>query len=201
MRDEINANIETQTYARVGETETVSKPRASSSSRIPHPSSLRSSLLFWLVTISRFGLAALFLFAVGAKLYMMNDPTESFFKNMPNLVGERWALPVAIAVICAEVAAAALLIWPRTARLGGMWAAILLTGFAGYALYYRYGLNNAEGLECGCFGGIIGSQLGVTTALRNLALLVPAALVIFGLPRRRQTQGAAFEPREAPPLA
>ena len=158
----------------------------------------RSTILKIIVQICRFGLAALFLFAVGAKLYMMNDPKESFFKNMPYLVGESWALPVAIAVICAEVAAAALLIWPRTARLGGMWAAVLLTGFAAYALYYRYGLNNAEGLECGCFGGIIGSQLGVTTALRNLALLVPAALVIFGLPRTRREKGVAIEPQEVP---
>jgi hypothetical protein len=153
-----------------------------------------------LVQISRFGLAALFLFAIGAKLYMLNDTKESFFKNMPYLVGEFWALPVAIAVIAAEAATAALLIWPRTARVGGMFAAALLAGFAGYALYYRYGLNNAEGLECGCFGGIIGSQLGVTTALRNLALLIPAALVIFGMPRtRRATAGMALNTQEAPP--
>ena len=153
------------------------------------------------VQLSRFGLAALFLFAVGAKLYMINDTTESFFKNMPYLVGERWALPVAIAVIFTELAAAALLIWPRTARIGGMWAAALLAGFAGYALYYRYGLNNAEGLECGCFGGIIGSQLGVSTSLRNLALLIPAALVIFGLPRIRRTESMALKTQEATPIA
>ncbi|MGB7923107.1 MAG: MauE/DoxX family redox-associated membrane protein [Pyrinomonadaceae bacterium] len=158
----------------------------------------RHRILRILVQISRFGLAALFLFAVGAKIYMINEPKESFFSNMPYLVGERWALPVAIAVIGAELAAAALLIWPRTARIGGMWAAVLLAGFAGYALYYRYGLNNAEGLECGCFGGIIGSQLGVSTALRNLALLIPAALVIFGLPRTRRTKSAALETQEAP---
>ena len=139
----------------------------------------RQRLLKILVTLSRFGLAALFIFAVGAKLYMRNDPAESFFSNMPMLVGARWAMPVAIAVIAAELAAAVLLLWPRTARLGGVLAAVLLLGFASYALYYRYGLGNAEGLECGCFGGIIGSQLGVSTALRNLALLIPAALVIF----------------------
>src|ERR1044072_4445078 len=136
----------------------------------------RRNILNIVVHICRFGLAALFLFAVTAKLYMMNDPKESFFKNMPYLVGESWAMPVAVAVILAEVAAAVLLIWPRTARIGGVWAATLLAGFAGYALYYRYGLNNAEGLECGCFGGIIGGQLGVTTALRHLALPAPAAL-------------------------
>ena len=143
-------------------------------------------LLKVLVQLSRFGLAALFLFAFVAKLYMRNDPAESFFSNMPFLVGARWAMPVAIAVMGSELAAVVLLLWPRTARIGGMWAAVLLLGFAAYALYYRYGMGNTEGLECGCFGGIIGSQLGVTTALRNLALLIPAALVVFGLPRLRR---------------
>jgi hypothetical protein len=146
------------------------------------------AILKILVHASRFGLAALWLFAAGAKIYTRNNPTHSFFKNMGSLVGESWALPVAIAVLCAEIIAAILLLWPRTARIGGMWSATMLLGFAGYALYYRYGLGNAEGLECGCFGGIIGSQLGVTTALRNLALLIPAALVIFGLPRLKQTE-------------
>ena len=146
----------------------------------------RRNLLKILVHASRFGLAALWLFAAGAKIYMRNDPQESFFKNMPYLVGERWATTVAVAVIGAELVAAALLLWPKTARLGGVWSAALLAGFAGYALYYRYGLGNAEGLECGCFGNIIGSQLGVPTALRNLLLLIPAALVIFGLPRLRR---------------
>ena len=138
------------------------------------------------VWICRLGLAALFLFAVGAKLYMRNNPAESFFSNMPALVGARWAMPVAIAVITAELAAAILLLWPRTARLGGVWAATLLVGFAAYALYYRYGLGNAQGLECGCFGGIIGSQLGVKTALRNLALLIPAIIVLVGYRRQRK---------------
>jgi hypothetical protein len=154
-------------------------------------------LLKWLVQISRFGLAGLFLFAVGAKLYFINHPQQSFFVNMTGLVGERWAVPVAIAVIAAEMIAVVLLLWPRTARVGGMWAAGLLFGFAAYALYYRYGLHNTEGLECGCFGGIIGSQLGVSTALRNLALLIPAALVIFGWPRLRQQKRLPLETEQA----
>ena len=158
----------------------------------------RSSVLKILVHVSRFGLAALWLFAAAAKIYMKNNPAESFFKNMPYLVGDTWAMPVAIAIICAEIIAAILLLWPRTARIGGMWSAAMLVGFAGYALYYRYGLGNAEGLECGCFGGIIGSQLGVTTALRNLLLLIPAALVIFGLPRlRKAREHSALEPQQA----
>jgi hypothetical protein len=39
---------------------------------------------------------------------------------------------------------------------------------------------HGEPLECGCFGGIIASQLGVKTALRNLVLLVPVLVVFFG---------------------
>jgi hypothetical protein len=69
--------------------------------------------------------------------------------------------------------------------VGGLWSAALLVGFAGYALYYVY-VKHGEPLECGCFGGIIASQLGVKTALRNLALLIPAALVIFGSTRTQQ---------------
>ncbi len=127
-----------------------------------------------LVLASRFGLALMFLFAAGAKLYTLSD----FAGNMANLVPEAWVWPATYAIIAVEVATAALLIVPRTVRLGALASAALLVGFAAYALYYVYALKG-EPLECGCFGGIIASQLGVSTALRNLALLVPAALVFF----------------------
>jgi hypothetical protein len=45
---------------------------------------------------------------------------------------------------------------------------------------------HGEPLECGCFGGIIASQLGVKTALRNLALLLPVLVVLFGYRRTRK---------------
>ena len=156
------------------------------------------SIIKLVAHLSRFALAALFLFAVGAKLYMRNNPAESFFSNMPSLVGARWAMPVAIGVIAAEFTTAVLLVWRRTARVGGALAAIMLLGFAGYALYYRYGLGNAEGLECGCFGGIIGSQLGLKTALRNLALLIPALIVWFGARQIRQPQKGTKSTEEIP---
>ncbi|HEY0099309.1 MAG TPA: MauE/DoxX family redox-associated membrane protein [Pyrinomonadaceae bacterium] len=132
-----------------------------------------------LVLLSRFGLAAMWLFAAGAKLYTLQE----FTFNMTNLVPERWALPITITVIALEVVAAVLLVIPRTARSGAILTALMLVGFALYGLYYVYILKG-EPLECGCFGGIIGSQLGVKTALRNLLLLVPAAIVIFGARRR-----------------
>ena len=139
----------------------------------------RRALLNTLVQLSRFGLAALFLFAACAKLFTIAD----FVSNLSNLVEQRWVWPAAIAVIASELTAAALLIFPRTIRLGAALASTLLLGFAAYALYYVYVLHG-EPLECGCFGRLIASQLGVATALRNLALLIPAALVFFGLPRR-----------------
>jgi hypothetical protein len=141
----------------------------------------RRKLLKILVHLSRFGLAALFLFTAGAKLWILT----TFAHNVGELLSsahinyERWQWPVTIGVIGAEIIAAGLLIVPRTMRLGAILAAVLLLGFSGFALYYVYVLHG-EPLECGCFGGIIGSQLGVKTAVRNLGLLIPALIVFFG---------------------
>lgn len=138
----------------------------------------RLSVLRWLVHISRFGLAALFLFTAGAKLAIV----KTFAANVAELLSAsgfnyaRWMWPATVAVITAELITAVLLLLPRTVRIGAVAAAVLLMGFSGYALYYVYALHG-EPLECGCFGGIIASQLGVKTALRNLALLVPVAIL------------------------
>jgi uncharacterized integral membrane protein len=147
----------------------------------------KATALTWIVRICRFGLAALFLFTAVAKLLIL----KTFVRNMGELLSasgfnyERWSWPATIVVIGAEIVTALLLLVPRTVRLGALCAAALLLGFAGYAIYYVYGLHG-EPLECGCFGGIIASQLGVKTALRNLALLVPAFIVLFGYRRSRK---------------
>ena len=141
----------------------------------------------WIVRVCRYGLAALFLFTAIAKLAIIN----AFVKNMGELLSssgfdyQRWSWPATIVVIVAEIVTAVLLIVPRTVRVGAFFAAVLLIGFASYALYYVYGLHG-EPLECGCFGGIIASQLGVKTALRNLALLIPVLFVWFGYRRTRK---------------
>jgi len=146
------------------------------------------SLLKWLVPISRFGLAALFLFTAGAKLAIL----KGFAANVSELLSasgldyRRWMWPLTIGVIVVEVITAVLLLLPRTVRAGALLAAALLLGFAAYALFYVYVIHG-EPLECGCFGRIIGSQLGVKTTLRNLVLLLPALLVFFGYRRRRDT--------------
>jgi hypothetical protein len=140
-----------------------------------------------LVQLSRFGLAALFLFTAGAKLWIL----KTFAGNVAELLSsaslnsERWRWPVTIAVIVAEIIVAGLLLLPRTVRLGAVLAALLLLGFSGFALYYVYVLHG-DPLECGCFGGIIGSQLGLKTALRNLGLLIPALIVFFGARKKKR---------------
>jgi hypothetical protein len=148
----------------------------------------RSSLLKWLVRVCRFGLAAFFLFTAGAKLWFISF----FVKNVGELLSsmhfnyERWMWPATVVVISIELVTALLLLLPRTVRLGALLSAALLIGFSAFALYYVYVLHG-EALECGCFGNLIGSQLGVKTALRNLGLLVPALLVFFGYPRVRRS--------------
>ena len=150
---------------------------------------LWSSLFRILVQICRFALAALFLFTAGAKLAIV----KAFAANVGELLTAsgfnytRWMWPVTIGVILLEVLTAALLLIPKTVRLGALITAALLIGFAAYALYYVYALHG-EPLECGCFGGIIASQLGVKTTLRNLALLVPVLIVFFGYRRARPMQ-------------
>jgi methylamine utilization protein MauE len=149
-----------------------------------------------LVQISRFSLAALFLFTAGAKLWIV----KAFAANVGELLtasgfshaGLTW--PATIAVIGIEILTTIFLLWRRTVRLGALLAGALLIGFSAFALYYRFGLGYEEGLECGCFGGIIASQLGVKTALRNLVLLIPVLIVFLGYRRTRRDSIVRTEP-------
>jgi hypothetical protein len=130
-------------------------------------------------------LAAFFLFTAIAKMAVVS----AFAQNVGELLTasgldpQRWSWPVTSIVIVAEVVIAILLLLRKTIRFGAIAAAVLLLGFAGFALFYVYVLKG-EPLECGCFGGIIASQLGVSTALRNLALIIPAIIVWFGYSRK-----------------
>src|SRR5262245_3938595 len=141
-----------------------------------------------LVQICRFGLVGLFLFTAGAKLWILREFAGKVAELLSSMQMnyERWQWPATFGVIALEILVAVLLIVPRTIRVGAAGAGLLLIAFSAFALYYTYGLHG-EKLECGCFGNIIGSQLGVTTALRNLSLLVPALIVFFGARVRIRT--------------
>lgn len=148
--------------------------------------------LRWIVHLCRFGLVALFLFTAGAKIAII----KTFAANVGELLGAsgvnygRWMWPATVAVIATEIVAALLLVFSRTVRVGAVLGGLLLIGFSGFALYYVYVLHG-EPLECGCFGGIIASQLGVKTALRNLALLIPVVVVFFGYRKRKLALGVS----------
>jgi hypothetical protein len=154
----------------------------------------KQQIVRWLVRVSRFGLAALFLITAGAKLWIL----KTFASSVAELLAAsgvnpvRWMWPVTIVVISIEIVTAACLLLSRTVRLGALLSAALLIGFSAFALCYVYVLHG-EPLECGCFGNIIGSQLGLTTALRNLALLIPVLIVFFGYRRQTQTSIRTLE--------
>ncbi len=134
-----------------------------------------------LVHLFRFGLAALFLVTAGAKVWILREFVSKVAELLSSMGWnyQRWQWPATVTVIGAEILIAVLLIVPRTVRLGAAAAGLMLIGFSAFALYYVYGLHG-EPLECGCFGNIIGSQLGLKTALRNLLLFIPALIVFFG---------------------
>jgi len=148
----------------------------------------RSKIFRVILLISRFGIAALFLVTAIAKLSIV----KAFAANVGDLLAAsgvppaRWIWPVTVLVIATEIITAIFLVLRPTVRAGALLAAALLIGFSAFALYYVYVLHG-EPLECGCFGNIIGSQLGLTTALRNLALLVPTFIVFFGYRQRNHS--------------
>jgi len=151
--------------------------------------------------VCRFGLAALFLFTAGAKLWILREFAGKVAELLSSmqLNYERWQWPATLGVIALEILIALLLIFSRTVRIGAIAAALLLIAFSAFALYYVYILHG-EALECGCFGNLIGSQLGVKTALRNLLLLIPAVIVFVGARFRSPTVREGIPRQDRPPL-
>src|SRR5262252_3476019 len=99
--------------------------------------------------VCRFGLAALFLFTAGAKLWILKEFAGKVAELLSSmqLNYERWQWPGTIGVITVEILVALLLISPWTVRVGAFAAALLLLAFSAFALYYVYVLHG-EALEC-----------------------------------------------------
>src|ERR1044071_500731 len=81
---------------------------------------LAASVLRWLSHLCRFGLAALFLFTAGAKLWILHDFVSKVAELLSSMGWnyQRWQWPITTGVIGGEILIAALLIIPRTIRLG-----------------------------------------------------------------------------------
>src|ERR1043166_7331454 len=75
-----------------------------------------ASVLRWVSHLCRFGLAALFLFTAGAKLWILRDFVSKVAELLSSMGWnyQRWQWPVTIGVIGGEILIAALLIIART---------------------------------------------------------------------------------------
>src|SRR5437660_384944 len=91
-----------------------------------------------LFQLCRFGLAALFLFTAGAKLWILREFAGKVAELLSSMGMnyERWQWPATLAVITLEIVIAVLLIIPLTVRIGAVAAALLLIAFSAFALYY-----------------------------------------------------------------
>jgi hypothetical protein len=124
-----------------------------------------------IVLLARLLLAAVFALAAAAKLSRRGE-TESTLDAFGVLAGLR--RPVAVALPLAELAVAAALLFPGTAPFAGVAAFLLLLTFS--AAVART-LARGEQVDCNCFGSLGPSQISRWTLVRNLAFLVPAAVV------------------------
>ncbi len=134
-----------------------------------------------LVSLCRFALAALFLYAAYTAL---TNPYE-FVPNISSLVARgSGAIVASIGIVLIEIVGGILLIIPATARVGGWWAAVLLLTFTVYPLYYLHVFGGGT-LVCSCFGGIIASDRAAMTIVGNVMLLILATIVATFYRRRR----------------
>ena len=88
-----------------------------------------------------------------------------------------FGVPAAIAplVPLAELAAAALLAIPGTARAGALVVVALLAGFSSEV---ATALARGQAPDCRCFGPLLSTKIGPGTLARNAALAAAAVLVV-----------------------
>ena len=91
------------------------------------------------------------LFAMAAATKVMEYATYRSYLHTSGLMGEGAAFWVSVGLPAAELAAAALLAWPMTRRVG-LFATVAL--LPGYHYYVYHALNKAIFLPCGCLGAL-----------------------------------------------
>lgn len=86
----------------------------------------------------------------------------------------------AAAVVCAELAVAASLVWTASARAGALLAALLAALLlAAFSVAIVVSLTRNANATCRCFGAG-GGRLGVRHVVRNVLLFVSCLVVAFG---------------------
>jgi peroxiredoxin len=130
-----------------------------------------SSFVAVILVLARLLLAAVFVTAALAKLGRRAE-TESTLEAFG--VGFAWRRPIATALPPVELAVAVALLPAASAPYAGVAAFLLLAAFS---LAVARTLRRGEQVDCNCFGSLGPSEVSGWTLARNLALLVPAALV------------------------
>ncbi|MGH7606652.1 MAG: MauE/DoxX family redox-associated membrane protein, partial [Gemmatimonadales bacterium] len=128
-----------------------------------------------LLICARGGLALVFIAAGVGKLL---DPVGSRRALRDFGVPRGWAGPGAWLLPIAELAAAAALLTQALARVGAVASLLLLAAFA---LGVANALRQGRAPDCHCFGQLHSAPAGRGTLVRNLALGVPAALVVVAV--------------------
>jgi peroxiredoxin/uncharacterized membrane protein YphA (DoxX/SURF4 family) len=128
------------------------------------------------LVIARLCLAAVFFVAGIAKLADRSGTRQALaeFDVPPRLTG-----PLSLLLPVAELAVATALLFPTTARWGGVGSLVLLALFAvGLTRVLRRG----EAPDCHCFGQVHSKPASWMTVARNLVLALPAAYVALAGP-------------------
>ena len=92
-------------------------------------------------------------------------------------VAAPWSTHLVVALPIAELALAAMLVWPATVWMGALGAFCLLSIFLAGIVY---NLAHGRTPACNCFGQISPQPIGTPTVIRNLALLALSLLLIMG---------------------
>jgi uncharacterized membrane protein YphA (DoxX/SURF4 family) len=123
--------------------------------------------------LCRLAVAAIFLYAAFPKIA---DPVE-LARAIANyrLLPDALVVPVAVTLPYIELLVAVMLVLGFVTRAAALVAVVLLAGFTGAtAAAVVRGLD----IECGCFGKSDGAVVSWLTVARDVAFLVPAAIVL-----------------------
>jgi uncharacterized membrane protein YphA (DoxX/SURF4 family) len=122
-------------------------------------------LILRLILVGVFGVAAI------AKAFDQQGSIKAFRAfGVPTALRK----PLAYFLPAAEFAVGLLLLFTKTSWYGALGAAALLLIFVS-GMLYQFAKGNAP--DCHCFGQIHSEPVGVSSILRNIALLIPAGIL------------------------
>jgi len=124
-------------------------------------------ILARVITVTVFGVAA---------LTKITTPVATRQSLVDFGVPRRLAVPGAVLLPLAELAAAVIVAIPATSWWGALPSLVLLAAFSA-AIAVNIGRGRTP--ECRCFGALIPSPVGPALLMRNLVIAVPVLIVVI----------------------